>query len=287
MWMPQNHDEKLAELFEASHRCEEVEEKASRMHAMFWRLKGNRKSDARCRELVALHLPRGSGPVDRQGVPTFTHKDALNIKKRDIEKVNNGVKRTQKEIWQLRERRDRLGDCKRHMLTLDAIRQKAAEDAKAPAPVAKLNGFAPCKRSSEFIGDQVNIPIGVNVNSDEDFQTMAQQLGMEEVVLRELHRNFVANMDKMSMINQDAFEKTMQALQPEGTKLADRTISAWWQRLQIFKSGIEHPPKTEEAEALSVHREAYCNFKQLASWYANNTDLSRQLRQRFKEMKPT
>merc|ERR1711966_128264 len=71
-WEPLGPEEKLDMISRNRQQREQVLEKKKWMRGMITRLKSKGKSDARCREITALHLPRGSGPRDMQDVQTFT-----------------------------------------------------------------------------------------------------------------------------------------------------------------------------------------------------------------------
>merc|ERR1711953_1193708 len=79
------------------------------MAASFKRLKNKGKSDARCREIVALHLPRGNGPKDREGVATLSDADLRKCKKLYTDEVLEPVKNIQKVVYDMRDTR---GCCK-------------------------------------------------------------------------------------------------------------------------------------------------------------------------------
>merc|ERR1712050_794486 len=81
MWKPGNRDEELGLLQHKSDFTEEVHTKKKWMSATIRRLKSRGKSDARCREIVALHLPKGTGPKDRDDVQIFSQMEVRACKK--------------------------------------------------------------------------------------------------------------------------------------------------------------------------------------------------------------
>jgi len=82
------------------------------MQTTMRRLKGRGKSDARCREMCCMHLPKGTGPKDRQEVATFSdnevkqckreYTDAVSDKQRVVEKALYDLKMTRNELWKSR-----------------------------------------------------------------------------------------------------------------------------------------------------------------------------------------
>merc|ERR1711957_199790 len=124
------------------------------------------------------------------------------------------------------------------------------------------------KRSST-IGD-IGVAIGVSSYNEDDFAAMALEGGLDVDVLKELYKGFSKSADNMGMLSQKAFNETMQTLQPpDSTRpLEDRTLTTWWRELQTSST-------SDSKRSSALHREPYCNFKQLASWYASNTELAR------------
>lgn len=104
-WSPAGPEEELRLAAEASQSNDDAAEKRKWMRSTMRRLKARGKSDARCREIVAAHLPRGTGPKDREGVSTFTLVDLKTCKKSYLDEVNLPMRRMWKVVGDLKDLR--------------------------------------------------------------------------------------------------------------------------------------------------------------------------------------
>merc|ERR1719161_3212023 len=113
---------------------------------MFRRLKSRGKTDAKCREIVAKHLPRGTGPRDRAEVNTFSVTEVKNCKRAYHDEVNEPVKSIQKVVYDLRDQRRVLHDTRQRLYAVmePAIRAKMDEERRLQAAEA-LAGLAGLK----------------------------------------------------------------------------------------------------------------------------------------------
>lgn len=142
-WDTGDPEQKLQSLETARNYREDQEEKKEWMRGMIHRLKHRGKGDARCREIVALHLPRGTGPNDMEGVPTISHTDVQDWKKGYMDKVQESVRNIEKVMYDLHEQRKSLHLSKQQLyqITEEPVqRQKALEESRAS--LMKLGGFA-------------------------------------------------------------------------------------------------------------------------------------------------
>merc|ERR1719424_2027933 len=96
-------EEKLHMINANRQKRADVETKKRWMRGMIHRLKHRGKSDARCREIVALHLPRGSGPKDIEDVMTFSQAEVINCKKKYTDKVQESVRNIEKSVHDMHE----------------------------------------------------------------------------------------------------------------------------------------------------------------------------------------
>jgi len=104
-WEAADADDELRTLFAATEARQEVTDRKRWMSQTIRRMKSQGKSDARCRELCALHLPRGTGPRDKEYVPTFSQIDVKNVERSYREKVSMPLKNIQKQVYAMREQR--------------------------------------------------------------------------------------------------------------------------------------------------------------------------------------
>jgi len=106
------------------------------MASMFGRLKNRGKSDAQVRECIASHLPRGTGPKDRQAVKTFSEVEVKKCRKEYNEGFQGHVKMIQKEVYSMREQRQKMADARHQLFTITGpllAAQRFEEDGKKAA----------------------------------------------------------------------------------------------------------------------------------------------------------
>jgi hypothetical protein len=111
-WHPADQDEEVEILFAAAQARESATDRKRWLSQTFRRMKSQGKSDARCRETCASHLPRGTGPRDREYVRGFCQYDVRACKKRYAEAVSKPARRIQKEVSAMREQRKELESAK-------------------------------------------------------------------------------------------------------------------------------------------------------------------------------
>merc|ERR1712046_10682 len=132
-WVPATPDEELKILCRSADSRQVVADERRRMGAMIRRLKNQGKSDARCRECVAIHLPRGTGPKDRDNVQTFSEIEVRQCRRAYNDPILSHVRNIQKNVYDMREQRRAL-QSSRHKLwavTMEPImRAKQEEDKK-------------------------------------------------------------------------------------------------------------------------------------------------------------
>jgi len=132
-WQPDGPEEELKLLFEARSANEGAMVKRAWMRSTIRRMKHRGKSDARCREIVASHLPRGTGPKDLEDVQTFSDVEVRACKRAYQDQVQEPVRNIQKVIYDMREQR-RILQTSRQKLYTTAIepqkKREAAEEAK-------------------------------------------------------------------------------------------------------------------------------------------------------------
>merc|ERR1712185_611824 len=91
----------------ADHR-QEVADQRRRITATIYRLKSQGISDARCREFVATHLPRGTGPKDRDDIHTFSEAEVHRCRRAYNDPILTHVRSIQKSVYDMREARQVL-----------------------------------------------------------------------------------------------------------------------------------------------------------------------------------
>lgn len=120
---------------------QEVADQRRRMAAMIRRLKMQGKSDARCRECVAKHLPRGSGPKDRDDVQTFSAMEVRMCRRAYHDPIISDARNIQKSIYDMREQRRHLTGARQKLwsITMEPIMRAKREEENKSALGGCLN----------------------------------------------------------------------------------------------------------------------------------------------------
>jgi len=113
-WQVKSPDQRISILLRNQNKHEESIQRRKWMQSSMRRLKGRGKSDAGCRELIALHLPRGTGPPDCQGIRTVSQIDIKKLRQgymdqlqqpiRDLTKTMEGMRDLRREQKQVIDR---------------------------------------------------------------------------------------------------------------------------------------------------------------------------------------
>merc|ERR1712183_98647 len=101
-------------------------------------------SSARCRELVALHLPRGTGPKTRDDVKTFSVLDVQACRKEYTDQVHEPARHIQKAVYELRDQRRVLQLSRQKLWTVTEgplLRQRAEEERKNTVQGLAIGGL--------------------------------------------------------------------------------------------------------------------------------------------------
>eukprot|EP00931_Biecheleriopsis_adriatica_P037910 TRINITY_DN2174_c0_g2_i1.p1 TRINITY_DN2174_c0_g2~~TRINITY_DN2174_c0_g2_i1.p1 ORF type:complete len:702 (-),score=162.84 TRINITY_DN2174_c0_g2_i1:73-2178(-) len=266
MWQPKDSDAELQLLFNNSQSHDEAGEQRKWMAATIRRLKNRGKSDARCREIVAGHLPKGTGPKDREDVQTFSAQEVKLCRKTYADQVNDPVRNIQKVVYHMREQRRVLHDFRQNLwsVTMEPVMRKQMEDERK----ANVSGLAGGLGFGGLKGDS-------NANKDAEasasaaapqepakrsLKSIAQEAGMGEPDLELLNKDFTALADsKNEMLRKKGFVKLLQQLCPKRT-IADSDSDHWWERI------VKAMPKTSE----EVRKDPLIDFERFALWYANS-----------------
>jgi hypothetical protein len=94
------------------------------------RMKGRGKSDARVREMCCSHLPRGTGPLERQGVATFSDVEVKQCRREYTDAVMQPQRNVIKALFEMHKTRRELSSAKHdlwHVSEEPILKQKALE----------------------------------------------------------------------------------------------------------------------------------------------------------------
>lgn len=282
-WQPGNREEELQILYKSVQDREAASVKRKKMSATFRRLKGRGKSDARCREVVALHLPRGTGPRDREDVSTFSETDVRACRKSYQEKVLEPAKNIQKVVCELRDQRRILSHSRHQLWTVSMepiMRRKAEEERRNQVSgltaghslLAKVKdnddksagGTAPGTAGTVVSTGAAPAAAGPAIGGSKTFKVIIRELAeqginADEDLMEDLFKEYIRFADVMEMLGRKAFGRLLQALCTTRTLVAT-DIEAWWQQLtkplQVMLPNDSRPQRVQ------------CNFEMFAKWFA-------------------
>jgi len=107
-WKDNGSEEQLKTMSDADQAQKNVSEKRRWIAETMRRLKNQGRSDGRCREVCASHLPKGTGPKDRDDVRTFSDFEVKSVRKEYMEKVDTPACSIQKNLYEMRLQRKDL-----------------------------------------------------------------------------------------------------------------------------------------------------------------------------------
>jgi len=222
-WSPATCDEELKGLLETTQRHDDATEKRKWMSSTIRRLKTRGKSDCRCREVVALHLPRGTGPKDREGVNTFTTVDLKNCRKVYNDEVNVPMRRMWKVVGDYKDQRR---EQKRIYDKLYSVTEALVQRQKTEELVNSLGGGL--SLLGKFKDD--GAPTATANGASASFRSLAQSTGLELEDLQELQKDYLKFADTNEMLGKRGFTRLLQALIPSN-QLGDSQADQWWEQI--------------------------------------------------------
>jgi hypothetical protein len=128
-WLAADQEEEIRTVLASTEKRQEAVNRKRWMSQTMRRMKSQGKSDARCRELCALHLPRGTGPRDRECVHGFSQREVKNCRKNYNDAVSHPMRNIQKQVYAMREQR----------LELQAARLEMRRMSQSNARIRKEN----------------------------------------------------------------------------------------------------------------------------------------------------
>eukprot|EP00913_Durusdinium_trenchii_P009758 g9166.t1 len=215
----------------------ELHELRKWMASTIHRLKNRGKSDARCREIVAAHLPRGTGPKDLEDVHTFSSAEVKLCKKNYNDEehwsgVNDPVRNIQKVVYDMREQRRQLHDSRQKLwsLTMEPVmRQQIQDDRKSMAAAVGLSLGGGGSSAKEKEGDAPS-----QAQARKSIKAIAHQCKMDE---------------------DSGFQRLLRSLCP-GRTISESDSNYWWeQAVKTMPAPEEHARKAQA-----------CDFEHFVQW---------------------
>lgn len=145
-WKDNGSEEQLKTLSDADQASRSVSEKRRWIAETMRRLKHQGRSDGRCREVCALHLPKGTGPKDRDDVRTFSDFEVKSCRKEYIERVDTPACNIQKNLYEMRLQRKELHVSRQKLW--DLTQRQATIEAHEPLHAALGGVFGFTRRRS-------------------------------------------------------------------------------------------------------------------------------------------
>lgn len=236
-WNPRDAEEKLEAFRRHGTDTQNGADRRRWMTVTMTNLKHNGKSSSRCREIVAAHLPRGTGPPDQHEVQTFSDADVRGCRKTYRDKELGHARSIQKTVGELRETRHELHDFRKKLWKVTVqplLLQKEEENRKVVAAgLGELLGLsrdmASSNNETEQAGDGVE-------NSRVARTKLAQEVGMNEQVVEELWEDFARLCQHTkNQISRKSFRKLLQVASP-GRHWAERDLEAWWHQITAWRA---------------------------------------------------
>lgn len=234
--------------------------RGKKLRQQWKRLKANGKSDGRVREIVALHLPRGTGAEDRDGVPMFGGADVQRVRSKYLEETNDKTRSIQKGLFDMREQRKTLMNARHQFAaTLQPMmRKQAAANANKAEALKQFNAqmAAAEKIKADFAGalggvrDKMKAetdPIAVVEDAGPSFKVLREKYGVDEDAQEDLYKVWMKFSDSADSLGRRQFIKFLTALCPT-RHLVNCDVEAWWNQLVGIvtkgKPGFGTPPQS-------------------------------------------
>lgn len=266
-WQPASCEAELETLQAMSQRAEDAANKRKWMCSTMRRLKTRGKSDGRCREVVALHLPRGSGPKDKEGVNTFSGVDLKMCRKEYNDEVNLPMRRMWKVVGDYKDqRREQKRICEKLYSVTEALAQKQKNEENLANLVGGLGLLGKFRDDAE-----PGKPGAAALSKHPPC--------FEEGDIEDLRLDFLKYADAKDMLGKQGFSKLMQVLMPPGER-NDRQVDKLWE--QVLKQHVGGDDETGERPTENIskakaaqptHRRVkHCSFEQFCWWWAEEQE---------------
>jgi len=264
-WQPVDAEEELALVMGSVDFQKEVDFKKKWMRSTIRRLKSRGKSDARCREIVALHLPRGTGPKDREDVHTFSKLEVKQCIREYNDKVNDPARVIQKELYELREQRRLLQTSRQKLYSVamePVIRHQQEQERKNL--LTGMGGFSllgkpkdPNKAPAADAAAAAAAEAAAQVDESSSFAELQRRCeNMDIDQIEDVFKVWMKYADKKDeVISKHGFVKMLEELTMNKRTMVPNDIHAFWDQLTKLP-GAPHEgemlPGAEKANAAAA-----------------------------------
>jgi len=230
-WQPGSPEEMLEKMWNNVEKNESAAAQHKWISKSFRRMKFMGKSDARCREMIALHLPRGTGVEDLHGVRTFSRQEVKNCKRAYADAVAEPTRAITKAIEDLRDHRHTIQHS-RHNLWVVAM-ERHAHEMKLQELKKGLGGLHLHHEESDEAhepepSESSHQPPGQEQAS---FKELSRRTGMQVDRIEDVFRIWMRHADKTETILKKQFHRLLEELCPART-IAESDVAAWWDQIQ-------------------------------------------------------
>jgi len=261
-WQPDDSKEKLDSLLQQAKVRDDISAKKQWMSSTIRRLKNRGKSDARCREIVALHLPRGTGPKDKEDVPIFSKSEARECKKKYIDDYMGPVKRIQKVVGDLKEQKRDLHQVKESLYKCTEARrlQQKTEEHRKDVAASLMGGGGALGGMLGKVRDPL-MDDGDSKGNSKSVPQLAEENGMDPDVVSDLLRDFLTFADANELLGPKGFSRLLTTICTDRT-FAESDVTAWWGQLV--------PGGASKDDAGPSSRMSQVPFDDFVHWYATS-----------------
>jgi len=231
-WKP-TPEEEHERLVRGAEEIRQAEEKRKWIMSTTERLKRKGKSDSRCREIVARHLPRGTGPKDRHDVHAFSDSEVRACRKQYNDELHDHSRKIQQGISDMRDQRRVLHDYKHRLweVTVEpTIRQRQMEE-ELRSVATSLVGEGPglLEKVKRRLTTKT-APMGREEPGRMSPRQFSADLGLELLEAHNLHVLFTVFAGTSRNIRRRECGKLLAALLP-GREVSAADVSQWWQQM--------------------------------------------------------
>lgn len=241
-WHAGTAEEELALSLKAAASHEESAHHNKWMKTTFRRMKFRGKSDARAREMVALHLPRGTGPEDLQGVHTFGASDLMHCKRVYSDAVLEPQRTITKAIDDLRKNRRDIHKAREQLYTVAiepferALKKEEVKNKLGAASGGLSLGLAKKQHEQEEAAheeheEQHHVQDEPAEQEQATFGQLAKTVDMPVSEMEAVFKIWMRHTDKNETIHRKNFQKLVEDLCPRRT-IVENDMDAWWDQIQ-------------------------------------------------------
>jgi len=287
-WQPGSPEEELSLLFGSLEKNKEAVAKRGWMKTTMRRMKSRGKTDARCREMVALHLPRGTGPKDRQDVPTFSEAEVKMCKRGYSDEVLEPQRTIQKALYDLRESRRVLQTSRQKLWTVamePIIRHQQQEERKAALGSFNLLGHGGGQDQKKKEEEEekkkhpdVNAEISEGMHQayhesvpheQESFNSLSKRTGMDVDLIEDVFRIWMKYADKSELITKRNYVRLLEELCPKRT-LVESDLTAWWDQIHRISVTGSNEEASKKGANVADSRKTPASFDCFIIWFSSS-----------------